>query len=253
MLELSVLLISIFIIVIILYINNKYNNVHIIANEGFENYYLKACPNGYKSFYNNDGDIICCDGNIVANKCLSDNQCTLNGKGTPDMPNCVQAILKMYADKGQTQCPSSMPTYYEDRVNNIKACTQGRLNDTLNAPQFATQTSCTIYDKWDTNLNSKNSCFNQKQLDSAECFGNNCTKEIVQPNPNAPPLIAIGFIDTMGIHRVAYTRQSLENFLNVTNPSWRNKGVDLSKNITVAEVAKAYYIDKTIDQSQIMM
>ena len=53
------------------------------------------------------------------------------------------------------------------------------------------------------------------------------------------------------MHRVTYTRQSLENFLDVTNPNYREKGLDLSANIVVAEVAKAYYVDKTMDQSEV--
>jgi hypothetical protein len=249
MLELTVLIISITVILLVLYFKDNTKLPKI--NEGFEDYYLSACPAGYKSFYNNEGNIVCCDGDVMANRCLGDNQCTLNGKGSPDLPNCVQSVLKMYSEKGQTQCPSSMPQYYEDKANKIKACTQGRLNQTLNGPQFNNQPVCSIYNNWDKNIVSKNSCFNQKQLDAAQCFGNNCTKELSQPIATAPPLVAVGFTDNMGMHRVAYTKQSIENFLDISNPNWRNQGMDLSKNINVAEVAKAYYVDKTMDQSEI--
>ena len=53
------------------------------------------------------------------------------------------------------------------------------------------------------------------------------------------------------MHRVAYTQESLEVFLDATNPNWRSQGTDLSKNINVAEVAKAYYVDRTIDKNEI--
>lgn len=249
MLELTVLLISITVILLVLYFKDNIKQPEI--NEGFEDYYLSACPPGYKSFYNNEGDIVCCDGDIMAHRCLGDNQCTLNGKGSPDLPNCVEAVIKMYAEKGQSQCPPSMPQYYEDRSKNIKACTQGRLNQTLSSPQFPNQPVCSIYDTMDKNTISKDSCYNQKLLDSVQCFGNNCTKELSQPIPIVPPLVAIGFTDNMGMHRVAYTKQSLENFLDVVNPNWRNQGMDLSKNINVAEVSKAYYVDRTMDQSEV--
>jgi hypothetical protein len=246
MIELSFLIISIIIVLILLYINDSSN-----ANtEGYQNY-LSSCPGGYKAFYTDDGNIVCCDGEIVANKCLSDNQCTLNGKGTPDMPNCVQSVLKIYAAKGQEQCSPSMSQYFEDKSRKLKGCTQGRLNDTLSAPQFPNQPMCTIYDSFDKNRMSKDSCSNQKLVDGVQCFGNNCTKELTQPIPTAPPLVAIGFTDNSGMHRVAYTRESMENFLDVSNPSWRNQGMDLSRNINVAEVAKAYYVDRTMDQSNI--
>lgn len=249
MLELIILLISITILLVVVYIKDNTNIPQI--KETFENYYLSSCPTGYKTVYANDGNIVCCDGEVIANKCLGDNQCTLNGKGTPDIPNCIQSILKMYAENSQNQCPPSMPSYFEDNGRNIKGCTAGRLNETLNSPQHSTQPTCSIYDTLDKNRLSKNSCFNQKQLDMAQCFGNNCTKEIIQPVLTAPPLISIGFTDDLGMHRVTYTRQSLENFLDVTNPNYREKGLDLSTNIVVAEVAKAYYVDKTMDQSQI--
>jgi hypothetical protein len=250
MLELTVLLIGIVILFVAIYFWNKSNNYSIL-DEGFENYYLTGCPSGYKSFYNTDGNIVCCDGDVLANKCLGDNQCTLNGKGTADMPNCVEAITKMYAEKGKAQCPSTMPQYYEDGTNSMKGCTRGRLNDTLSAPQFSNQPKCTIYNNQRENINSLDSCYNQKQLDGITCFGNNCTKELTQPIAAAPPLVAIGFTDNSGMHRIAYTRSSMETFLDVSNPSWRNQGMDLSKNINVAEVAKAYYIDRTIDKSEI--
>lgn len=249
MLELTVLLVITVILLLAIYFLNQSNEPNIA--EGFESYYLTSCPPGYKSFYNNDGNIVCCNGDVIANKCLGDEQCTLNGKGTPDMPNCVQAILKMYEEKGKSQCPPSMPQYFEDRAHNTKACTAGRLNDTLSSPRFPNQPACVIYDTWDKNSLSKDSCYNQKQLDSAQCFGSNCTKELTQPIPTAPPLVAIGFTDSTGMHRVAYSRQSLEGFLDVSNPSWRNQGMDLSKNINVAEVAKAYYVDRTMDQAQV--
>jgi hypothetical protein len=249
MIELIVLLISITIILIILYI--KDNIKQPIIEEKFQNFYLSACPSGYKSFYNNNGDTICCDGEILANKCISDNKCILNGTATADIPNCVDFILKEYSDKAKNICPSNLPNYFEDKSKNIKGCTSDQMNDTLTGPQRLDQPKCLIYSSFEQNYNSKDSCTNQKLLDSAQCFGNNCTKELIQPNKTAPPMVAIGFTDSSGMHRVAYTKQSMENFLNIVNPEWRNQGTDLTKNINVAEVAKAFYIDKTMDKSEI--
>ena len=249
MLELAVLLVSITVILLVLYFKDNIKPQQ--TQEGFDNFYLSACPSGYKSFYNNNGDTVCCDGEIIANKCLSSNQCTLNGNGTPDMPNCTQLIKKLYANRSKEYCTSSLPNYFEDRSKNIKGCMTGPLNDTMTGPRKWEQPQCYIYPESDKNTNFKNSCANQKLLDNAQCFGNNCTKELVQPIPSAPPLVAVGFTDNTGMHRVAYTRQSLENFLDVSNPNWRNQGMNLSANINVAEVAKAFYVDRTMDQSQI--
>ena len=249
MLELVVLLIII--VALILIINNTYHGYSTKPVETFENFYLSACPSGYKSSYNSDGDILCCDGEIIANKCMSDRRCILNGKGTTDLPNCVTAIKKEYAEKSKTYCPSSMSSYFEDRGTNTRGCTSGQLNNTMTAPRDLKQPKCKIYSQLDENRNSKDSCYNQKMLDNVPCFGNNCKKEIVQPIKNGPILIQIGFTDSMGMHRIAYTKKSMENFLDVSNPNWRNQGIDLSKNINVAEVAKAFYVDRTLDQSHV--
>jgi len=249
MLELTILFVSVIIILLILYYQNKVELPQIY--EDFENYHLSSCPGGFKSFYDSNGDVICCDGEIVANKCISDRQCTLNGKGTPNMPNCVDTIMEEYSVKSKSQCSSSMPQYFEDKTKNVKGCTNGKLNSSLSGPFSNNQPTCKIYSSFNENINSKDSCYNQKMLDSVPCFGNNCTKEIVQPIPNSPILIGISFTDNMGIHRTSYTRESMEKFLNATNPNWRNQGLDLSNNIVVAEVAKAYYIDRTMDKSNI--
>jgi hypothetical protein len=249
MIELTVLLIGITLILIVLYLKDYINSPKI--EEKFQNFYLSSCPSGYKSFYDNNGNTVCCDGEIVANKCISDNKCTLNGGGTPDMPNCTQLIQKLYIKRAKEYCTESLPSYFEDKSKNIKGCMSGPLNDTMTGPQKYDQPQCFIYPEFEKNTNLKNSCANQKLLDTAQCFGNNCTKELVQPISTAPPLVAIGFTDSTGMHRVAYTKQSMENFLDVSNPNWRNQGIDLSKNINSAEVAKGFYVDKTIEQSQI--
>ena len=241
MLELGFLLISIIIIICVIYINTENNT------ENYTDYYLSSCPSGYKTFYN-DGDVVCCNGEIVGNKCIGDLQCTI-GKGG-NIPNCVDAMLDDYKEKGKMVCPSSF-SYFEDKSN--KGCTNGKLNNTLTGPKNSKQPTCKIYKSTELNRNSKDSCYNQKMLEEAKCFGNNCTKTLIQPIPNKPVLIGIGFTDHTGMHKIAYTRNSYENYLNVVNPEWKNQGLDLSKNINVAEVAKAYYVDRTISENDIQL
>ena len=247
MLELTVLLISIIVILLIIYFKDNVNIQD--TQEGFENLYLSSCPSGYKSFYNNNGDIICCDGEIIANKCISNNQCTLNGKGTPDMPNCTEVIHQLYSRKAKEYCMPSLPNYFEDNPKKIKGCMSGPLNNTMTGPQSASQPKCVIYDTLEKNTNSINSCANQKLLDLAQCFGNNCTKYLV-PTGIAAPLIVIQFTDNMTIPHSTYTRQSLKNYFNIVAPAWETTEW-LSKALIVAEVSKAFYIDKTIQQADI--
>ena len=45
----------------------------------------------------------------------------------------------------------------------------------------------------------------------------------------------------------------MERYLNQVNPNWREKGINLDKNISIAEVAKKFYIDHTIQQSELQL
>ena len=251
MLELTVLLISITVLLLFVYFKN--NTTQNEIKEPFEDFYLSACPSGYKSFYSNNGDNVCCDGEIIANKCLSDNQCTLNGTGTPDLPNCTELIKRLYTEKAKEYCMPALPNYFEDKSKKIKGCMVGPLNNTMTGPREPYQPMCVIYDSLEKNTNSIDSCANQKLLGSAVCFGKDCSKRL-SPSSSGPPLILIQFTDNKGMPRAGFTRASYENRLNIEYPNWRNQGnIDLSKNINVAEVAKAFYIDRTIEQKDIQL
>jgi hypothetical protein len=254
MLELTVLLISITVLLLFIYFKNN----TIIQNEikePFENFYLSACPSGYKSFYNNNGDTVCCDGEIIANKCISDNQCTLNGKGTADMPNCTEFIKRLYSQKAKEYCMPSLPNYFEDKSKKIKGCMVGPLNDTMTGPKQPYQAKCVIYDTFEKNTMSKDSCANQKLLDSAKCFGNNCSKQLVKYDERLPPLVIIQFTDNIAMPHTAYTKQSLlEYFTIMWNRASKEEILNfLSNKLFVDEVAKGFYIDKTIEQKDIQL
>jgi hypothetical protein len=249
-LELSILVISIAMICLALYLRN-HDSTTAEPFQVEDEFYLHSCPSGYTSYHLTNGNTACCKGEIVANECMSDDVCLLNGKGTHDMEKCTTVITNEYKQKAIDQCPSSMSTYFEDMTK--KGCTNGPLNTTLTGPQHKNQQICTIYNTMDLNLNSLDSCSNQKELDEFPCFGNNCTKSLVQAVPNAPVQIAVGFVDSTGMHRVAYTRASMQRFLDATKPTWRSQGMDLSKNVNVAEVAKEYYVDHTIQQEDVQL
>lgn len=244
MIELIVLLISSIIIIFIIYKNNIDNFENYNNNDN--NYYLSSCPSGYKSFYNNNGDTVCCNGEVIANKCIGDLQCTLNGKGT-DMPNCLQYILQDYKEKGNKFCPRSY-AYFEGI--NVKGCTDGLLNSTLTGPRNESQKVCTIYKTNDLNKTSIDSCYNKKLLDATKCIGDNCTKKLTQFGKGMPVLIQIEFIYNNN-PIVAYSRESYSNFINAVNPDMKNKEEYLSKNVHIAEVAKALYIDRTMEESDV--
>jgi len=253
MLELSFLLIGIIILFLIVYYVNQSAESNTVEHFD-QNHYLESCPSGYKSFYDHSGDIICCDGEIVANKCISERRCALNGKGSTDMPNCISFLTEEYKEHGKKQCPSTMTSYFEDRGKKIKGCTNGLLNATMTGPLATTQAKCMIYDSWDKNMNSLDSCLNQKELNEFDCSAaSSCSKSLNQTSTNKPVLIKVTFSDTNGASYTGTTRKSLERSLNVTNPRWKEQGIDLSRNIQVAEVLYAVYILKTMDRRDIQL
>ncbi len=252
MLELIILIALIIIILIFLIYKDKYKTSIDVNSEGFvtqDNYYLSSCPSGFNSYYDNNGNIMCCNGEVIANKCISDTNCSLTSANNPD--SCVAILLEQYNQQAQQYCPlQSMPNYYNNKTSNKKGCTNGLLNSSMDGPANTSQPQCTIYSDTNTNSISTDSCLNQKRLDAAQCFGNNCTKSLISPGSGLPILIGISFTDNNGMPHMAFTQESFEDALNVINPNWRDS-FDISKNIQIAEVAKAYYIDRTLQQSDI--
>ncbi len=250
MLELIVLITLIIIILIVLIYRDNYNKKSISEAFTQENYYLASCPIGFNSYYDNNGNIMCCNGEVVANRCISDIKCSLTSSNNSD--SCVQILLEQYKQKAEELCPiKSMPNYFEN--GDKKGCTNGTLNSSMNGPATVNQPKCTIYKDSEQNRNSVDSCLNQRRLDNAQCFGNNCTKNLISPGTNLPILIGISFTDNIGMPHIAFTRESYEDALNIITPNWREQGIDLSKNLVIAEVAKAYYIDRTLQQSDIQI
>lgn len=251
MLEFIVLLTLISVLLIIIYYKDK--KIVESITESFEDEWLDSCPPGYKSYYLDDGNVACCDGDLIANRCLGDSQCVLTGNGSKEMPNCINYIKQIYAQKSKEFCPLSMTNYFENRSKKTKGCTSDRLNSSLSGPISSTSPQCIIYPTQEQNMNSVNSCYNQKELDKFPCFGLNCKKMLSDTGNNSPPLIIVTFTDQSGIVRTAYTKTSALNYLNRNEPNWRERGINLDKAIYIAEVAKQFYIDRTLQQSDVQL
>jgi len=211
--------------------------------------YLSACPQGMNTFYLPDGRPACCDEDVVNDKCRYGMSCVMTGPGTPDMPNCTDIVNRSHQRKSNRLCPPSMRTYFEDPVTKTKGCTDGGLDETHVRPAHPTQPTCRIYPTLEENTNQADSCAIQKEWEETPCFGRGCSKTI---SPSTPPLITVQFQDDMGMYRTAYTRKSAKRYLDKNIPDWKEKGMfDLEKQLMIAEVAKAYYVDKTLTSKDI--
>lgn len=211
---------------------------------------LSACPSDMKTFYLPDGRTACCNGPVVGSRCTGTVQCTMTGNGGNQLPNCATLLKEDYKAKSESKCPSALPLYFEDKVTKKRGCTSGALNGDMTQPATPTQPICQIYSSLEENLMKADSCELHRQMEEALCFGIQCTKSITASTAG-PPLVTIQFIDKSGMYRTAYTRKSLEYYLNQTRPKWRDEGIDLEKNVMVAEVAKAYFVDRTLSAESI--
>ena len=211
-----------------------------------EDVQLQACPTGFTSFYQADGTTLCCEGDILAKRCMGKRQCVLSGQ-SEGITSCTSMMKEMYAEKAKDMCPSSMPSYFE---GDIRGCMEGPYDKSLTGPKEKKQPTCQLYATVEENERAVDSCANQKEMEGFPCFGKDCRKEIVSVSADKPAKIAVHFADRTGMQRTAYTRASLLRYLNAANPSWRDH-MDLQKNINVAEVAKAYYVDHTMSQAEV--
>ena len=255
MLELYILGICIGVLLFVIYYYDIYNEC---TEEAFENrnFYLSSCPSGFKLTYDNDGNTICYvdDGLHISPNLLKyqkdGKQCILNGKGTANMPNCVDYIFKYYDQQSIEFCTPSMASYFENNANKTKGCTKGELNETLSGPRFPNQPKCIIYPNDEDNQYTVDSCLNKKELEEYPCFGNNCSKQFVQTGNKTPLLLLINFSDSQGVPHSAYSKKSAVRYLNAVRPGW-TKNINIDRKIWNADVAKKYYIDKTITKDDI--
>jgi len=247
MLELYVLIVCILLLLLLVSYKSTESFDNIIPKK--TDYVLSACPVGYTSFNNKDGDTICCNGEIIAGSCINDKKCALSASSS--VASCVSVVLKDYEQKASEFCPSSMSNYYENQKQTVKGCTSGDLNSSMDGLDKPSQPACKIYNTLDANLYALDSCYNHKEMDVFSCFGENCVKALTQTVANSPALITISFTDGSGIQRTGSTRASLKRFLDATKPNWKDAGMDLSKNVAVAEVLKAVYIDKTMSKDDV--
>ena len=221
--------------------------------------YLSECPVGFKTFYAPNGDVMCCPGDVLGQQCLSDQVCTL-GAETPTIPRCIDAVKEEQEKKRKEICPPSMTSYFEDKGKKKSGCTAGPLLDNMTAPRQSSQPTCYVYATQQENDAAANSCSNLKEMEEYPCFGTDCQKGLKQfdpsPNSSMPQVIEVAFRDPAGTPHVSYTRASVTREM-IAGAKKHNKEFGardkdfLNKFTIISEVAKAYYVDKTLQDSDV--
>lgn len=228
--------------------------------ETFQNQqYLISCPPGTNSFYETNGDMLCCNGTTGENKCSTIPLCSMSSRGTDTelygrIRPCIEVQREYYEKQAKLHCPAAMSTFYIAE-NQFHFCTDGPINETMNGPLNTTQASCRVYTGNEDQLNFTriHSCHNEKTLEEYPCFGTDCTKEITLSSTTSTPLISLTYTDPDGIRHSTITKQTFANYIQALKEkgSTQLSDFDVDHNILITEVSKAVFIDKTMDKSQV--
>ena len=201
---------------------------------------------------------MCCSGEVSGNVCSGVPKCSLSEKGTrtalgETIPSCIKLQEAYYKEQAKLFCPLSMPNFYVNQQGG-KECTDGLINAAMNAPASSQQRSCPVFSASQDYLNQSTpeSCYNQRKLDAVQCFGTDCIKAVRIASGTGTALISVEFTDPNGIRHGSFTRDSLQEYLNRIGGNIA-KSFDLDKNIIVTEVAKAVYVDKTMNTADVQL
>jgi hypothetical protein len=147
------------------------------TEEGFatkefsEDLHLSTCPAESKSYVDDGGRTVCCNGDIIEGKCQGTQVCSLS-ENFGNLPTCDVWFGAYLQEKGAKRCPSSMPHYFEDLKAGVKGCTAGFRTKDGKGPASSRDKSCKLYNDKDQDLITIDSCTNQKLLEDTQCFTN---------------------------------------------------------------------------------
>ena len=73
---------------------------------------------------------------------------------------------------------------------------------------------------------------------------------MVKYGAKSPLLLIVNFADSQGMPHTAYSKKSVVRYLNAVWPTWTQQ-INIDRMIWNADVAKKFYIDKTITKDDI--
>lgn len=157
---------------------------------------LTSCPANTKSFVDDLGNSVCCDGIIENGKCIGKEVCSIT-KGHSKYPTCGAYWAALLDQRGRDRCPTSMPTYFENMKTGVKGCAQGRRTKDGSAALPGVK-FCRLYTSKTDEEEKLDSCFNQNRLDKAVCFKKpipGVKKKLINVYRGVPPLIHCSYND----------------------------------------------------------
>lgn len=233
------------------------------TEEGFttqefsEDLHLSSCPAESKSYVDDGGRTVCCEGDIIDGKCQGTQVCSLS-ENFGDLPTCDVWFGAYLQEKGAKRCPASMPHYFEDLKAGVKGCTVGFRTKDGKSPALATDKSCKLYNGKDDELINIDSCTNQKLLEETQCFTNyleGTSKQFARWGKIPPPIYCSRLDETSMmpmncINEKTYAR-SLDYLVEKYYPrfkGWREMSTSWGPQwkLNFCSVVQKLNIDKTI-------
>jgi len=159
--------------------------------QGDDDLILTTCPADTKSFVDNGGRTVCCDGEIHGGVCKGSAICSLS-ESVGNMPTCGQWLGAYLAEKGKNRCPPSMPNYFESPTGG--GCAAGARNSTGTG---AVGPLCKLYKTQEEDNKKLDSCTNQKMLEETKCFTNSiiANKSLHEQWNELPPFVQCNYTD----------------------------------------------------------
>lgn len=163
-----------------------------------EDLQLSGCPADSKSYVDDGGRSVCCDGQIIGGKCKGTQVCSLS-ENFGNLPTCNAWFGAYLEEKGARRCPKSMPNYFEDNKAGVKGCTAGFRTKDGKSPASSSNKSCKLYNDMEDEMVKVDSCTNQKLLEETQCFTGNIegTRKNFVPHVSGkiPPWVRCEAID----------------------------------------------------------
>jgi hypothetical protein len=105
---------------------------------------FSKCPGRSQSYIDSLGNMNCCEGEVVGNKCENP-FCSFN-KNSLGIPDCKKKVSEVFNDESKRRCPKSMPNFYFNSDSYSAGCTSGPLTANMDAPLNSSDKFCNIYD-----------------------------------------------------------------------------------------------------------
>lgn len=136
--------------------------------EGFAVY---ACPSDTNSFVNDDGETLCCNGDVVDGYCTGNLKCTLSPKTKTGLPTCKDLAASDASSAGANKCPRSMSNYFARLDGSLKGCSESQPTPDGTAPSDPNKPQCILYPTQALDEIKLDSCFNvvRNASRAAEC------------------------------------------------------------------------------------